>query len=378
MRATRLAAAGGTLLAMAVAAAGATADAATPHRLDASTRARLDRALVTTMARTWAPGVIAGVWVDGRGWTTARGVADRSSGRAPTLNDHTRIGSVTKTFTGMLVLRLVDEGRLSLDDTIERWFPALPDAGQITVRELGEMSSGIASYTADEAVVERYLTQPRTVWTTSELVASGTSLPRAFAPGQGFVYSNTNFVMLGEIVEQVTGQSLAQVMRDKLFRPLGMRHTSYPASTRIDAPSWDGYTLQGSTDGSVRNATSWSPTFAGAAGQITSTLRDLRRWTTALGTGSLLRPATRRARLVPNAASATGGRAYAFALGTDHGWLAHSGELPGYNTQVAYLPSRHATIVVMANADIPGEQGNPAPAIFAALAGVIAPANRPG
>jgi hypothetical protein len=80
---------------------------------------------------------------------------------------------VTKTFTGTLILQLVDEGRLRLDDTIERWFPTLPDANRITIRQLGEMSSGIQSYT------------------TPELIASGTSLPRAFAPGQGFLYSNT-------------------------------------------------------------------------------------------------------------------------------------------------------------------------------------------
>jgi D-alanyl-D-alanine carboxypeptidase len=118
-------------------------------------------------------------------------VADRSTGGRPDLRDHTRIGSVTKTFTGTLILQLVDEGRLRLDDTIERWFPTLPDANRITIRQLGEMSSGIQSYTTDPTVVDRYLTHPETVWTTPELIASGTSLPRAFAPGQGFLYSNT-------------------------------------------------------------------------------------------------------------------------------------------------------------------------------------------
>jgi D-alanyl-D-alanine carboxypeptidase len=363
----------------ALAALVAPGSAAAERRLDASTRAQLDRALGAALAGTEAPGVIAGVWVGDRGWTATRGVADRRTGRRPTRGMHTRIGSVTKTLTGTLVLRLADQGRLRLDDTIDRWFPDLPDAGRITVRQLGDMSSGIRSYTRDDPTLERYFTRPGTVWTTEQLIRLGTSLPRAFAPGDGFDYSNTNFVMLGRIVERVTGRPLARVMRDELFVPLGMRDTSYPATTALPRPSWRGITEQGAAAGAVRDATGWSPTFAGAAGQVVSTLGDLRRWTRALGTGALLRPATHRARLVPNPASAAGGRAYAFALGTDHGWLLHSGELPGFTTQIAYLPSRRTTVVVLVNADIPDAAGrNPAPSVFTALARVVAPRTLPG
>jgi D-alanyl-D-alanine carboxypeptidase len=182
--------------------------------------------------------------------------------------------------------------------------------------------------------------------------------------------------MLGQIVEQVTGKPLAEVMRGRLFAPLGMRHTTYRTLTRLPSPSWRGYTLQG-TDGEVRDATGWSPTFADAAGQIVSTLGDLRRWTRAVGSGSLLKPAMQRERLRPNIASRAAGRAYAFAIGTEGGWLMHSGELPGYNTQIAYLPARRLAVVVLANADVPGPQGNPAPAIFSALAAVVAPGTLP-
>jgi D-alanyl-D-alanine carboxypeptidase len=347
------------------------------RRLDARTRTRLNRTLHAALARTWAPGVVAGVWVGDRGWTAVDGVADRTTGAAPRPTDHTRIGSVTKTFTGTLILQLVDEGRLRLDETIDRWFPTLPNASAITIRDLGAMSSGIASYSADPSAVDRYLGRPHTTWSPDELIAAGSALPRRFAPGEGFDYSNTNFILLGEIVEQIVGKPLAQVMRDKLFAPLGMRHTSYLPVTRLPAPAWRGYTVQGSTNGAVRDATNWSPTFAGAAGQIVSTLGDLRRWTVALGSGALLKPATQRARLVPNPASRAGGRAYDFALGNARGWLMHSGELPGFNTQVAYLPQRRLAIVVLANSDVAGAGGNPAPAIFDALADVVAPGTLP-
>ncbi|HST42132.1 MAG TPA: serine hydrolase domain-containing protein [Conexibacter sp.] len=346
------------------------------RQLDARTSERLDRTLSATLDRTWAPGVIAGVWVGDRGWTATGGVANRATGALPTLNDRTRIGSVTKIFTGTLVLQLVDEGRLRLDDTIERWFPQLPDAGRITIRDLGTMASGIASYSLDPATVDRYLARPRAVFTPAELIAAGVDLPRQFAPGDGFSYSNTNLVMLGQVVEQVTGRPLAEVMRTKLFAPLGMRHTSYAASTRLPQPSWHGYTLQGS-DGAVLDATTWNPTFSGAAGQITSTLGDLRRFTRAVGSGALLKPATQRARLQPNPASAAGGRAYLFAIGKEKDWLAHSGVLPGFNSQIAYLPARRISIVVLTNADIASAAGSPAPAIFNALAEVVAPGSLP-
>jgi D-alanyl-D-alanine carboxypeptidase len=124
------------------------------------------------------------------------------------------------------------------------------------------------------------------------------------------------------------------------------------------------------------DATNWNPTFAGAAGQIVSDLHDALTWTRALGTGSLLEPATQQSRL-PNPASASGPRSYDFAIGTDNGWLMHSGELPGFNTQVAYLPGADITIVVLANADIANGKANPAPAVFSALASAIAPDHAP-
>jgi D-alanyl-D-alanine carboxypeptidase len=338
----------------------ATASEAVPP----ATASALDAALADGMAASGASGVIAGVWIDGRPWTAAAGT--------PSTDEHHRIGSVTKTLTGTLVLQLADDGQLSLDDTVDRWFPDVDGADAVTVRMLGEMSSGIASYTADEATVDAYLTDPTRQWRPEELVAIGTGLPRAFPPGEGFLYSNTNTVMLGLIVEQVTGRPLADVMQDRLFGPLGMDGSSYPDTNRLPEPFWRGTTMQGSTDDRPRDATEWSPSFAGAAGQVVSTLEDMGRWTVALGTGSLLEPSTQGERLRPNPASQRDGRAYAFAVGTQGPWLLHSGELPGYNTQIAYDAERDIAVVVLVNSDIPGPDGaNPAPTVFAALVAAL-------
>ena len=113
-----------------------------------------------------------------------RGTTRKGAKVAPTLPDHTRIGSVTKTFTGTVILQLAAEGKLSLDETIARWFPWVPNAGQITVRELGNMSSGINSYTYDPASLNRYFGAPRATWKPPELIEAGVSLAR-FAAGRG-------------------------------------------------------------------------------------------------------------------------------------------------------------------------------------------------
>ena len=351
---------------------------ASAGNLDARTVARLDRALSTTWGRTWSPGVIAGVWVGQRGWTATLGSGQRAAGPRPVLADHTRVGSVTKTMVGTLILRLVDQGRLRLDDTIERWYPTVPGASRITIRELGDMSSGLDSYTFNPKLTDQYFLHPTTWWNPDTLIAGGVALPTRFAPGQGFWYSDTNFVMLGRIIEMVTHEPLATAMQTMLFRPLGMRNSIYPTANGLPRPFLRGYTVQSSQQGNVIDSTAWTPSFAAGAGQAISTLTDLHRWTVAVGTGALLKPATQRERLIPNPASVPAGRAYLFALGRDHGWLAHSGETPGYNTEIAYLPSLKAAIVVITNSDISNNDVvSPAPAILSALARVVAPRNVP-
>lgn len=355
----------------------ASAPAASAAKLDRATSQRLDQALDATLATITAPGTAVGVWLDDKGWTAVRGTTRRGKGRTPTLAEHTRIGSVTKTFTGTVVLQLVDEGKLKLDETIQRWFPLVPEAGKITIRDLGDMSSGINAYVADETISDRYLDDPTQAWKPEQLIDAGVGLPRTFAPGHGFFYSDTNTLMLGQIVEDVTGKPIGRVLRERIFAPLKLRGTSYPTTSKLPVPYWNGYTDQNATGTRLRDTTDWSPTFAGAAGQMTSTLPDLHRWAVVLGTGALLSPGAQRDRLKPNPASAAGGREYDFCLGRDHGWLTHVGDIPGYNSQIAYLPKQRATIIVLVNTDIESQEALPAPLITTALAKVITPANVP-
>lgn len=352
--------------------------------LPAATQQRLDRALSGAFAKTRSPGAIVGVWIGDKGWTAIKGTAVRDKKSTPTIADRTRVGSVTKTFTGTVILQLVEEGKLRLDESIQKWFPEAPEAANITIRELGDMSSGINTYTADESLTDKYFAAPGAAWKPSVLIAGGLAQPRKFAPGTSFFYSDTNTLMLGQIAEAVTGKSIGALLRERIFAPLKLKATSFATTTKLAKPFWNGYTDQSAAGpGPIQDSTHWSPSFAWAAGAIVSNLPDLHRWAVAMGTGSLLSPAMQKQRLKPNPHSVAGGRAYLFCLGRDHGWLAHTGDIPGYNTTVAYLPKAKATVVVLTNTDAEaidpaaGEPALPAPFIFSALAKVITPGNVP-
>ena len=364
------------LLLAALIASSSTADAG--QGLAKRTETNLAKALNQSFAESVAEGAIAGVWIGNRAWIATRGSTQAGIEVRPVRRTHTRIGSVTKTFTATIVMQLVRERKLKLSDTIDRWFPGVTGARRITIRDLGDMSSGINSYSIDGSIVDRYLTFPRTVWNPWTLIGAGVTAPRRFPTGDGFFYSNTNFLMLGQIIEKITGRPIAQVMKRRIFKPLGMSSTSYPSRLWLPRPFWRGITNQAITGTPLRDSTNWSPTFLSSAGQIVSTIEDLGTYTKALGTGSLIGPKMQRLRLKPNPASINGTRSYRFGVGVDNGWISHSGEIPGYNTQVAYLPRKKATIVTMVNTDGANQDGDaPAPSIFAALAEVIAPANVP-
>lgn len=354
----------------------APAPAGAAQPFPASVQKRLGEALSSSWSKTKAPGAIVGVSVGGREWTAVRGSTQMGKQVRPRLDDHTRIGSLTKTFVGTLILQLVDDGKLKLTDTIDRWLPWVPNASQITVRDLGDMGSGINTYTADQSVLDTYFADPRAAWTPIELIKSGVSLAPRFAPGQGFFYSNTNFLLLGKIAEEVAGRPVGRLLRDRIFEPLGMTETTYPFSTALPAPFWNGYTTQDAsgTGEKVANATHWNPTFTGAAGQVVSTLADMQTWARAIGTGSLLSKASHRAQLTANPFAVKGAKAYDFGVGTDKGWITHAGTVPGYNSDFGYLPKLDASIVVLTNTDIEAApRSQPSVSIMSALSAVIAP-----
>jgi D-alanyl-D-alanine carboxypeptidase len=195
------------------------------------------------------------------------------------------IGSATKTFVAVVVLQLAEEGRIDLDGGIDRYLPDLPAADRITPRQLLHHTSGLHEYLDQPTVVNHPLRQ----WTPAELIAVAEAAGRVGEPGGPHHYANTNYIVLGEIIEQVTGNPWADEVQARITEPLGMTHTSLIT----DTPAAPGYNL---IDGSLVDVThSFDPSVGGAAGAMQSTSRDLLTFATTLADGTLLSPESQAA-----------------------------------------------------------------------------------
>lgn len=321
--------------------------------LGAADQGDLEATLATQMARYKVPGAIVGMWFPGTGtWLTGAGEADTSTGAAPAPVDTVRIGSITKSFTATAVLQLVDRKRLALGDKVSRYLPWVPGGKRITVRQLLNMTSGLYNFADDQAFWEAFLEDPAATWTPRRLADLALSHPAVFPPGQEYMYCNTNYVLLGMIIEKVTGRSARSVITRGIIHRLGLRHTSFPAARTLDLPTpfMHGYMPAGdeSTGGAhLEDISSYSPSAFWTAGGMVSTVGDLRIWVRALADGKLLSRRMHAAQLrfsAPNTASYglgvmnAGGKAFG-----------HSGEVPGYNSSMYYFPSLDATSVTLIN-----------------------------
>lgn len=344
--------------------------------LPADTKAAFQQILDDARMKFDFPGAQAGVWTRDSEWVSVTGTSAQGGDRPPQRDDHTRIGSITKTFTVAVVLRLSDQGKVDLDDPIDTYVPGMPNGATATLRDLASMTSGIPPYSANEQFQKDYFGDPSTVFTPGQLVGYVKDDKPSFPAGTQVEYSNTNTVLLGMVVEKVTGEPFADVLRTELLDPLGMPQTSFPTdSPDLPDPYWEGITVQTDPEGEVKDATNFNPSWGFTAGAMISTLDDLHRWSVALGTGEgwvsddlqKQRVDSMNSTVPPNSQE----RGYALGFGTQNGWIGHTGELPGYNTTIQYDPDTKTSIVVMVNSDIPAGDDNPAPFIADQLIGAL-------
>ena len=335
---------------------------------------RLDGAVNQAMVAAKVPGAIIGVWGPDGSYIRAFGVADKAT-REPMKTDfYSRIGSETKTFTVTGVLQLADQGKLGLDDPIAKFVDGVPEGDKITLRQLAQMQSGLFNYSESPEFQQAMLADPRRPFTPQELLNFAFAQPNAFPPGEGFEYCNTNTVLLGVVVEKVSGQPLHDYVRDHILTPLGMSHTSFPTTNAFPEPHAQGYTVQ-TADGKEANATDWNPSWGWAAGAMISTLDDMHIWAPALATGKLLTPQTQEQRLqtvgAPGLPPQDGYGLGIFSLG---GWIGHNGSLPGYQTVAVYLPEKkQTTMVILINTDIESQGGEPGTALATAITTELTP-----
>ncbi|MET7685295.1 serine hydrolase domain-containing protein [Streptomyces sp. NPDC005423] len=332
--------------------------------------ARLTPDLTALMQRRRIPGAVVSIHTPQWGtWTTTLGTRDLRTGKPIATDEHFRVGSITKTFTGTAILELVDEGRIQLDDPVSRYRSGVPNGRHITIRQLLQMTSGLYNYSEDPHFNQVLDDHPNRQWQVQELLAIAFRHRPYFPPGRAFHYSNTNTVLLGLIAEQLTHRPLAVLLRDRVFRPAGLRETSLPTDAAFAQPHPRGYQFisnVGSLTAPVRTgrAAAWAdwsagnpkdvadvdPSWAWAAGAGISTLEDLLRWAPVLAEGKLLSAQTQRERLKFVQTSDQPDRpTYGLAIADFFGFIGHDGQIPGYNSFVGYDPKRKATVVVLVN-----------------------------
>ncbi|WP_412542853.1 serine hydrolase domain-containing protein [Longispora sp. K20-0274] len=293
---------------------------------------RLQPALDAVVA-AGAPGAVLEYRENGRVERDVSGVAELGRDRPVPRDGRFRVGSVTKTFTSTVALQLVGEGRLRLDDTVERWLPGrVPNGGGITVRQLLNHTSGIFNYTdvlfttPEALLADRYKR-----WTPDQLVDLAVAQPPNFPPGTSWAYSNTNYVLAGMIIEKVTGRSWGSEVQRRIIGPVGLHDTSVPGNLPfVTGPHAHGYI---EVDGQAVDITTWNPSAAYAAGEVISTTEDLNRFYAAVLTGRLLKPA----QLAEMKTTVPGGLTYGLGiyqqpLPCGITLWGHTGGIPGYST----------------------------------------------
>lgn len=320
--------------------------AQTDASLPAETAEQLDDIVETAMAENNLPGVVVGVWIPGEGeYVKAFGTANLETGRAREVADPFRIASISKTFTATAILQLVDEGKLSTGDPLSTWFPNFPNAGDITVKDLLMMRSGIPEF-ADETVLGAYYRNPLEPFGATDAIRLAAAKTDAFSlPDQKTVYTNTNYVLLEQVVERVSAQDMDTFLAEHVFIPLGMAETFYATEPTLPG-ELRGYSWDAETE-TFRDMTELNPSLPGGAGAVVSTLGDLHTYVRALCTGTLLEPETQRERL----AGITGSEFIKYGEGIllFGQFCGHNGTIFGFSSEAYYLPAKDAVIVINVN-----------------------------
>jgi D-alanyl-D-alanine carboxypeptidase len=346
-------------------------------------RERLQEKLDAIHAAGRFPGATAGfAFGDGTVFGIAAGYAETTTKRPMKAGDLMLAGSVGKTYVAALALQLIGERKIGLDDPIEKylgrekWFARLPNAKQITVRMLMNHTSGLVRYEFKEQFTRDLTSQPDRVWQPEELVSYILDTPPPFEAGRGWDYSDTNYIVLGMIIERVTKSRYYDLVRKRVLDPLKLRHT-VPSDRREIPGLIQGYAGAnnpfGGRDEMIANGKfAINPQFEWTGGGMAATSEDLARWAKSLYEGNAFPPSLLPqmfegvpARLGPEAKYGLGVIIRPTPLGISYG---HSGFFPGYLTEMAYFPDHRLAVAVQVNTSVPRALGKPLGRILIELA----------
>jgi CubicO group peptidase (beta-lactamase class C family) len=321
-----------------------------------------------------------------------------------TTDMHFRNGSVAFAYLGTLLMQFVDEGKVALDDTIDRWMPTLPEADEVTLKMLANQTTGYPDFETDPAWNAAWSADPFHIWTFEERLAYAFSRPVQFAPGTNWSYAHTNFMILGEILAKIGGKPLDTLLRKKVLRPMGLTGTTQTVTSNIPSPVLHSYSSERRealgippTTPFYEEATFWNTQWGTPIGaNQTTTIDDMITTAVAVGTGSLLAKSSYEAMTGPNLlgfghkdpacepSCFTQVEGYNFGLGVvrSGSWILQNPQLSGFSATEAYLPSEEIAIAVAvthlpAAFDAQGNYPNAADSLFRSIGAVVAPDDPP-
>lgn len=309
----------------------------------------------SVIANTHVPGVVAAVWApdDGVDFVYTAGAADLEI-MTPLSSDMVfRIGSCTKTFVITVLLQLVDEGLLSLDDSLSKFFPSFPRADEVSVEMLTNMRSGIHSYTATDEFYQILLSDPTHFWTAEEMIAISALYPYDFDPGTNFTYSNINTIFAGRIVEILTGTSIEYNVRTRIMDHLNLINTTYlVGGTQLPGFHANGYYI-GEYDPTLPPSLEYfDVSWGGAAGCMISTTYELKTYVEALTQGEFLSPELQQMRLVCHDWNPPLFAKYGMGIMEYKGFYGHGGSIFGCTSIMVHSPEKNCTIIIWFNCQI--------------------------
>ena len=280
-------------------------------------------------------------------YRAARGEADIDNHLALQPDAMFRIASVTKQFAAAGLLKLVEAGRVKLDDPLSKYVEGFPNGERITVLQLLNHTSGVKDYTGIPGYADGPIRQD---WSTAQMIDYFRDAPADFAPGTKCAYSNSGYVLVGAVIEAASGRPWHAYLEKVLFKPLGMRHTGYGHDPKVIARQVEGYTYEGDRAVTMLRISMTQPH---AAGGLVSSLDDLLKWNRALHEGRVLENDSYARMITPAGEAAGPGYGFGIVRNRMRGLerLHHGGGVFGFNSELLYLPGPDITVAVLENED---------------------------
>jgi len=354
--------------------AAASAGAGTKSSRAARITAIVERSVVVP---SQVNGVVYGVWQRGRRIVTGA-LGNAQAGVAARRGMHVRIGNTAESMLATVLLRFVDQGKLSLSDRLSKWYPNLPNANKVTLRMLADSTTGYNDFVTTDEFNTLLHADPFRQFRVPEVIAIAMSKPPLFEPGTNWAFSDTNFLLLGQVLQKVGRKPIEVLQREQIFEPAGLTRTAATRSTAIPPPVLHAYT---SERGPYEESTYWTTSWIPGVVDVTSTAGDMGKWARALGRGTLLSEKTHAIRLAPNTAGLgpmTRRMYYTFGTAVSKRWVVNNPQVLGYTGIVAYNLRRDLSVAIFTTQGPQGDIAEAyATAIYEPLARYLTPRDVP-